>query len=130
ATHSVGGSALRRLSRLSVARRPVFTRFTRLHAGHKSKRRTIVMCAWNNENCDPHHQGASPSTAGPFAALFGMPLRTSRLTENLRASAILRVAGEVRALVKEGKQITDLTVGDFSSKEFRIPRELEDGIVD
>lgn len=59
-----------------------------------------------------------------------MPLRTSKLSENLRASAILRVAGEVRALVKEGRQITDLTVGDFSSKEFRIPRELEDGIIE
>ena len=57
-------------------------------------------------------------------------LRGSRLSKELRGSAILRIAGEVRAMVKEGKEIVDLTVGDFSSKHFRIPRELEDGIVE
>ena len=56
--------------------------------------------------------------------------RVSRLSKELRGSAILRIAGEVRAMVKDGKEIVDLTVGDFSSKHFRIPRELEDGIVD
>jgi len=59
-----------------------------------------------------------------------MPNRFSKLSTVLRGSAILSIAAEVRALVKDGKQITDLTVGDFSSKQFRIPRELEDGIVD
>jgi aspartate aminotransferase len=59
-----------------------------------------------------------------------MPNRFSKLSTILRGSAILSIAAEVRALVKDGKQITDLTVGDFSSKQFRIPRELEDGIVD
>ncbi len=48
----------------------------------------------------------------------------------LRGSAILGIAGEVRAMVKDGKQLVDMTVGDFSSKQFRIPRALEDGIVD
>ena len=56
--------------------------------------------------------------------------RLSKLSQTLRGSAILGIAGEVRALVKEGRQILNLTVGDFSSKQFRIPRELEDGIVD
>ena len=56
--------------------------------------------------------------------------RVSLLADGLRSSAILGIAGEVRALVKEGQSILDLTVGDFSSKQFRIPRELEDGIVD
>ncbi|MDB4873842.1 MAG: aminotransferase class [Gemmatimonadetes bacterium] len=56
--------------------------------------------------------------------------RLSILSGDLRASAILRIAAEVRGLVKEGKELVDLTVGDFSSKYFRIPRELEDGIVD
>jgi len=59
-----------------------------------------------------------------------MPNRLSKLSTELHGSAILRIAGEVRALVKDGKQLADLTVGDFSSKEFRIPRELEDGIID
>ena len=56
--------------------------------------------------------------------------RVSRLANGLTGSAILRIAGEVRAMKNEGKSIVDLTVGDFSSKQFRIPQELEDGIVD
>jgi aspartate aminotransferase len=56
--------------------------------------------------------------------------RVSQLADGLQSSAILKIAGEVRALVSEGRPILNLTVGDFSSKQFRIPRELEDGIVD
>ena len=56
--------------------------------------------------------------------------RVSRLAANLHGSAILRIAGEVRALAKTGKPLLDLTVGDFSSKQFPIPRALEDAIVD
>ena len=56
--------------------------------------------------------------------------RLSQLSQELRGSAILRIAGDVREMVKGGKEIVDLTVGDFSSTQFRIPRELEDGIVD
>lgn len=56
--------------------------------------------------------------------------RVSALANELRGSAILRIAGEVRQLAKDGRRIADLTVGDFSSSQFRIPRELEDGIVD
>ena len=56
--------------------------------------------------------------------------RLSRLANGLTGSAILRIAGEVRALKNEGKSLVDLTVGDFSSKQFRIPQELEDGIIE
>jgi len=56
--------------------------------------------------------------------------RISHLADELRGSAILSIAGEVRALIAEGKPILNLTVGDFSSKQFRIPKELEDGIVE
>lgn len=56
--------------------------------------------------------------------------RLSTLANELRGSAILRIAGEVRQLAREGRCIADLTVGDFSSAQFPIPRELEDGIVD
>src|ERR1044072_9529877 len=56
--------------------------------------------------------------------------RLSALSDTLRGSAILGIAGEVRALIDQGKQILNLTVGDFSSKQFRIPRELEDGIIE
>ena len=56
--------------------------------------------------------------------------RVSDLANELRGSAILTIAGEVRALIAEGKPILNLTVGDFSSKQFRIPKELEDGIIE
>src|SRR3954466_1208639 len=59
-----------------------------------------------------------------------MMSRLSKLSQSLRPSAILTIAGDVRAMVKEGRTVLDLTVGDFSSKHFRIPRELEDDIVE
>jgi aspartate aminotransferase len=49
----------------------------------------------------------------------------SPLAQGLIGSEVLKVAGEVRALKRSGKSVTDLTVGDFSSAEFRIPRGLE-----
>lgn len=59
-----------------------------------------------------------------------MANRVSQLATHLRGSAILRIAGEVNALIREGRDIANLTVGDFSSKYFRIPRALEDGIIE
>src|SRR3954467_7575316 len=56
--------------------------------------------------------------------------RLSALASGLRGSVILHIAGEVRALADAGKPIANLTVGDFSPKQFPIPRELEDAIVD
>lgn len=59
-----------------------------------------------------------------------MSSRLSQLSQHLRASAILRIGAEVRALIDQGKPIVNLTVGDFSSAQFPLPKELEDGIVD
>jgi aspartate aminotransferase len=56
--------------------------------------------------------------------------RLSTLAQHLRGSVILGIADEVRSLIAAGQDIANLTVGDFSSKQFRIPIELEDGIVD
>ena len=55
--------------------------------------------------------------------------RVSHLSRTLRHSSILAIAAEVKALQKEGRQLLDFTVGDFSSKQFRIPIELEDSVV-
>jgi aspartate aminotransferase len=55
--------------------------------------------------------------------------RVSRLSQSLRHSSILAIAAEVKALQKEGRKILDFTVGDFSSKQFPIPSELEKGTV-
>lgn len=59
-----------------------------------------------------------------------LPSRVSSLANDLRGSAILSIAGEVRSMIAEDRPILNLTVGDFSSKQFPIPKELEDAIVD
>lgn len=52
-------------------------------------------------------------------------LSLSSLAQGLTGSEVLKVAGEVRALVASGRAVANLTVGDFSPSEFRIPRLLE-----
>jgi aspartate aminotransferase len=56
--------------------------------------------------------------------------RPSALASSLVGSEILKIAADVRALVADGREICNLTVGDFSPSEFRIPEALERGIVD
>jgi aspartate aminotransferase len=56
--------------------------------------------------------------------------RVSAIAEGLVGSEILRIAADVRALAATGRDICNLTVGDFSPSEFRIPAALEQGIVD
>ena len=55
--------------------------------------------------------------------------RESRMAAGLAGSEILRIAGEVRTLISRGKPVYNLTVGDFSSREFPIPETLLNGIV-
>ncbi len=50
----------------------------------------------------------------------------STLAQGLVGSEVLKIAGEVRALTASGRSVANLTVGDFSPKEFRIPKPLED----
>src|SRR5205085_3965295 len=49
----------------------------------------------------------------------------SSLARGLVGSEILKISGEVRTLCEQGRDICNLTVGDFSPKEFRIPARLE-----
>ena len=56
--------------------------------------------------------------------------RVSGISSGLVGSEILKIAADVRALVATGRDICNLTVGDFSPSEFRIPEMLEQGIVD
>ena len=64
--------------------------------------------------------------------VFGTPTAPHQglgeMVSSLVGSEILRIAGEVRALAETGQPVLNLTVGDFSPKQFRIPRELEQGI--
>jgi aspartate aminotransferase len=50
------------------------------------------------------------------------------MVSTLVGSEILRIAGEVRAIVERGQPVLNLTVGDFAPKQFRIPKELEQAI--
>ena len=56
--------------------------------------------------------------------------RLSLMASGLKGSEILKIATDIRAMLAEGKQICNFTVGDFSPAQFRIPKLLEDGIKD
>jgi aspartate aminotransferase len=56
--------------------------------------------------------------------------RVTAIAGSLVGSEILKIAADVRALVAGGREICNLTVGDFSPAEFRIPESLEHGIVE
>jgi aspartate aminotransferase len=54
----------------------------------------------------------------------------SSLARGLVGSEILKIAGEIRALSDKGRDICNLTVGDFAPKEFRIPYRLNELIAE
>lgn len=66
------------------------------------------------------------SIAGQTPAERGI----STMAQHLVASEILKIAGEIRALVAGGAEVLNLTVGDFAPKEFPIPTKLAQGIKD
>jgi aspartate aminotransferase len=65
-------------------------------------------------------------TAHAQNASEGPEARLSALARSLKGSEILKIAGEIRALVARGEQVCDLTVGDFSPRHFPIPSRLRD----
>jgi len=54
--------------------------------------------------------------------------RVGTMVRGLVGSEILRIASEIRELVARGRQVCNLTVGDFSPREFPIPSELGEAI--
>lgn len=54
--------------------------------------------------------------------------RVSAMAAGLTGSEILKIAAEIRALVRDGANICNLTVGDFDPAQFPIPAALRDGI--
>jgi aspartate aminotransferase len=72
----------------------------------------------------------SSLTMDPAGAGAMRVARVSELAGSLVGSEILKIAADVRALAAAGQEICNLTVGDFAPSEFRIPPELERGIVD
>ncbi|HEY1038321.1 MAG TPA: aminotransferase class I/II-fold pyridoxal phosphate-dependent enzyme [Bacteroidia bacterium] len=57
-------------------------------------------------------------------------LKVSKLAENIIGSEIIKLAGEVNEKIKKGEKIYNLTIGDFNPKQFPIPSELKQMIVD
>ncbi len=68
-----------------------------------------------------------PASSAPAGA--PAPSRLSDLSQNLRGSLILSIAGEVREMAATGKPLCNLTVGDFAPGQFPIPRRLSENLV-
>ncbi len=56
-------------------------------------------------------------------------MSVSILAQNLHGSEIIKIAGEINELKRQGQNIANLTIGDFDSNIYPIPAELEEGIV-
>ena len=67
-------------------------------------------------------------TSPSIAATSVSDRSLSRLAQGMIGSEVLRIAAEVRAAQAAGKEICNLTVGDFDPREFPLPARLVDGI--
>jgi aspartate aminotransferase len=57
-------------------------------------------------------------------------MSVSILAQNLHGSEIIKIAGEINELKRQGQNIANLTIGDFDSNIYPIPAGLQSGIVD
>ena len=57
-------------------------------------------------------------------------MQLSHLAESLIGSEIVRLGNEIKDKIRQGSKIYNFTIGDFDSKIFPIPQELEKGIHD
>lgn len=55
-------------------------------------------------------------------------MNISKLAGTLEGSEIIKIAGEINELKRNGAQIANLTIGDFDSGIFPIPSELKEAI--
>ncbi|GAB3202766.1 aspartate aminotransferase [Pontibacter aydingkolensis] len=55
-------------------------------------------------------------------------MTVSKMAQNLIGSEIIKVAGEVNAMIAKGEPICNLTIGDFNPSIYPIPAELRQGI--
>ncbi len=56
-------------------------------------------------------------------------LPLSKLADTLIASEIVKLGGVIKEMIRNGEKIYNYTIGDFDSKEFPIPAELQQAIV-
>ncbi len=52
------------------------------------------------------------------------------MAKNLHGSEIIKIAGEINELKRQGQAIANLTIGDFDSNIYPIPDQLKQGIVE
>ena len=57
-------------------------------------------------------------------------LNVSQMANGLVGSEIIKIANEVNDMKREGHDICNLTIGDFDSSHYPIPKSLEEGIID
>ena len=57
-------------------------------------------------------------------------MSVSKLAQNLRGSEIIKIAGEINELKRQGQDIANLTIGDFDSSIYPIPDQLKQGIIE
>ncbi|WP_237144499.1 pyridoxal phosphate-dependent aminotransferase [Pontibacter pamirensis] len=55
-------------------------------------------------------------------------MTVSKMAQNLIGSEIIRIAGEVNAMIAKGNPICNLTIGDFNPAIYPIPEQLRKGI--
>ena len=65
-----------------------------------------------------------------IAADISKGRKLSKIAENIIGSEIIKLAAEVNLKIKQGEKIYNLTIGDFNPKEFPIPAELKQLIID
>jgi aspartate aminotransferase len=68
----------------------------------------------------PHKLIRIPSDIGSEEAQRGL----SHMASSMAGSSILRIAGEIRNMLDRGEKVANLTVGDFSPKQFPIPQRF------
>jgi aspartate aminotransferase len=56
--------------------------------------------------------------------------KISKLAENIIGSEIIKLATEVNEKIKQGEKIFNMTIGDFNPKQFPIPAELKQYIIE
>ena len=59
-----------------------------------------------------------------------MTTMSSTMAAGLVGSEILKIAADIREMVREGVEVCNLTVGDFDPRQFPIPASLSRGIQD
>ncbi len=57
-------------------------------------------------------------------------MSVSTLALNLRGSEIIKIAGEINELKRQGENIANLTIGDFDANIYPIPAQLKEGIIE